>query len=542
MEYKKQKLQIPKDGIIGLKENWKGDLVSGFLVFLIALPLCLGIAMASGFPPIGGILTAIVGGLFVGPLMGSRISIKGPAAGLIAIAIAAVTDLGHGDAMAGYKYALAAVVVAGIVQMVFAVLKLGRYVDFFPASAVHGMLAAIGIIIIAKQFPVLLGVKPESKNPLALLLEIPSFIFNLNPEIALIGGLSLLILFGLSFINVAWVKKIPAPMLVLLIAIPLGNYFDLSHEHKFLFHDHLFSVSPKFLVTLPGNFLDGITFPDFSRLFTLVSLKYIIMFALVGSLESSLTVKAVDILDPYKRKSDNNKDLLAVGAGNTIAGLIGGLPMIAEVVRSSANIGNGAKTRWSNVFHGMFLLVFVAFFPNIIHQIPLSALAAMLIFTGFRLASPQSFRNTFRIGPEQLAVFLTTIIITLAEDLLLGLAAGILLEMLIHLFSGVPFKYLFKSDFEIEKTEEAIIFRAKRAAIFTNYLGFKKQLEDAPEHKNIVIDFASSKLVDHTFMEQIHHFKHDYESNGGKVDIVGLSHLKPVSSHTLAKRRVVRNK
>jgi len=540
MKNNNEKQQLPLDGLRGLRQNWKSDLTSGFLVFLIALPLCLGIAMASGFPPIGGILTAIIGGLIVSPLMGSRLSIKGPAAGLIAISIAAVTELGQGDAFAGYRYVLAIVVVAGLIQVIFGLLRLGRFVDFFPAAAVHGMLAAIGIIIIAKQVPVMLGVTPAESNPLALLAEVPAMLGRLNPEIALIGGLSLLILFGLPLVKNKWVKKIPAPMLVLLIALPLGRYFDMEHQHTYLFLDHQYFVGPKFLVTLPGNFLDGITFPDFGQLFSLTSLKYVLMFALVGSLESLLTVKAVDGLDPYKRKSDANRDMLAVGAGNTLAGFVGGLPMIAEVVRSSANVGNGAKTRWSNFFHGGFLLLFVAFFPDLIHQIPLSALAAMLIYTGFRLASPKQFRETYKIGKEQLAVFLITIVVTLAEDLLLGIAAGITLEILIHLFSGVPLRKLFKSDFDVDSSGGTIVFRARSAAIFTNYLGFKKEIEALPSGKLVTLDFTLARLVDHTFMEQLMHFKHEYESNGGHVHIKGLEGLRAVSGHVLSARKAPR--
>ncbi|MFC2188833.1 SulP family inorganic anion transporter [Fulvivirgaceae bacterium LMO-SS25] len=539
MEIINNKLIKPKDGILGLKENWKEDMLSGFLVFLIALPLCLGIAMASGFPPIGGIITAIIGGLVVSPIMGSRVSIKGPAAGLIAIAMAAVMELGQGDALAGYKYTLAIVVIAGIVQILFGLLKLGRFVDFFPTAAVHGMLAAIGIIIIAKQIPVMLGVTPDNGNPIALLLEIPKMLSNLNPEIALIGGVSLIILFGLPLVKYKWAKIIPTPMLVLLIAMPLGTFFDLNHQHEYLFLDHHYFVGPKFLVTLPSNILDGITFPDFGKIVSMTSLKYVVMFALVGSLESLLTVKAVDGLDPYRRKSNSNRDLLAVGAGNTLSGLIGGLPMIAEVVRSSANVGSGAKTRWSNFFHGLFLLVFVAFFPDLIHRIPLTALAAMLIFTGFRLASPKLFKETLNVGKEQLIVFLTTIVVTLAEDLLVGIAAGIIMEIAVHLYRGVPFKSLFKSDFHKSETESEIRFSAKNAAIFTNYLGFKRQIDALPLGKNVVVDFQLAKLIDHTFMEQITHFKHDYEEAGGTVALIGMDHLTPVAKHALSARKVI---
>ncbi len=533
--------EIPKDGIAGLKQNWKADLISGFLVFLIALPLCLGIAMASGFPPIGGIFTAIIGGLIVGPFMGSRMSIKGPAAGLIAIAVAAVADLGQGDAMAGYKLALAVVVAAGVVQVAFALMRLGRFVDFFPTAAVHGMLAAIGIIIIAKQFPVMLGVKPEASNPLEILMEIPSMFMRLNPEVAIIGGLSLLILFGLPMIKIGWVRKIPAPMVVLFLAIPLGLAFDLSHEHSYLFLDHQFNLGPKFLVTLPDNITDGITFPDFSQLFTSTSLKYVVMFALVGSLESLLTVKALDGLDPYHRKSNPNRDLLAVGVGNTLSGMIGGLPMIAEVVRSSANVNNGAKTRWANFFHGGLLLFFVALVPNMIHQIPLAALAAMLVFTGTRLASPALFKETYKVGKEQIAVFLVTIIVTLAEDLLVGIAAGIVLEMLIYIFSGATFRSLFKLKIDVTELQEEIHLKPTNAATFANYLGFKKHLDNIPLGKNVTIDLSSMSLVDHTCMEQLHHFETDYPRTGGTVHILGLDELKASSGHPLAARRARKN-
>ncbi len=531
---------LPKDGIAGLKQNWKSDLLSGFLVFLIALPLCLGIAMASGFPPIAGIFTAIIGGLIVSPMMGSRLSIKGPAAGLIAIAVAAVADLGQGDAMLGYKLALAVVVITGFVQIAFALLRLGRFVDFFPTAAVHGMLAAIGIIIIAKQFPVMLGVKSEASNPLLMLAEIPSMLANLNPEVAIIGGLSLLILFGLPLVKIGWVKKIPAPMVVLFMAIPIGFAFDLSHEHQYLFLDHHFSLGPRFLVTLPDNISDGISFPDFSQIFTGTSIKYIIMFALVGSLESLLTVKAVDGLDPYHRKSDPNRDLLAVGVGNTLSGLIGGLPMIAEVVRSSANVNNGAKTRWANFFHGALLLFFVALVPNMIHQIPLAALAAMLVYTGTRLASPKLFKETYQVGKEQIAVFVITVVVTLAEDLLVGIAAGIVLELLIYLFSGAKLSSLFKLKIDATELQEEITIKPCESATFANYLGFKKCLDNIPLGKKVTIDLSGMRLIDHTCMEQLHHFEHHYPRTGGSVHIHGLEALRASSSHPLAGRRALK--
>lgn len=254
----------PKDGLEGLKQNWKDDLVSGLLVSLIALPLCLGIAMASGFPAFGGIISAIIGGLLVGPLCGSQLSIKGPAAGLIAIAIAAVEALGEGNLAEGYRYTLAVIVVAGLIQVVFASLKFGKFSDFFPSSAVHGMLAAIGIIIFSKQIHPLLGVKPNAKNPIDLLMEIPHSFANLNPAVALIGFCGVAVLLIGPKVLGKYARYLPAQLLTVLICIPIGQFFDLAHEHIYTWHSHDYNLTSKELVNLPSNFFAGITFPDFS--------------------------------------------------------------------------------------------------------------------------------------------------------------------------------------------------------------------------------------------------------------------------------------
>lgn len=540
---KTQKIQSPLTGIAGLKQNWRSDLTSGFLVFLIALPLCLGISMASGFPPVAGIFTAIIGGLVVSFLGGSHLTIKGPAAGLIIIAIGAVNELGQGDALIGYKLTLAVVVVAGILQIIFGLVKSGVLADFFPSAAVHGMLAAIGIIIIAKQLFTMIGVKPEAQETLELFAELPHAFSELNPEIALIGFISLLILFAFPFFKNKYLKMVPAPLLVILIAIPIGRYFDLEHEHSYLFLDgHEYTIGPKFLVTLPDNLLAAITFPDFSQVFSMVSIKYIIMFALVGSLESLLSSKAIDGLDPYKRKSNMNKDLMGVGIGNTLAGFIGGLPMISEIVRSSANINNGAKTSWANFFHGMFLLIFVAFFPMLIHQIPLAALAAMLVYTGFKLASPQSFYQTYKIGKEQLAIFLVTIIFTLATDLLVGIGVGILTKFAIHMYNGLPLKYIFKPLFTVTEKENEYTVDVFHSAVFSNYIKLKKSLDAIPREKTIRVDFANANLIDHTVLENLHHYQHDYEHGGGKFILSGMDHLNKNSDHHLASRKSKKTK
>lgn len=530
---------IPADGLAGLKQNWKTDALSGFLVFLIALPLCLGIAKASGFPPIAGIYTAIIGGLGVSLFMGSPLTIKGPAAGLIVIAVGAVEELGQGDPMKGYQLAIATIAIAGLIQAAFGFIKLGKYGDFFPSSVIHGMMASIGIIIFSKQIHLALGVKPEAKEPLELLAEIPNSVMNLNPEITLIGMVSLLLLFLLPNIKNDFIKKIPAPLIVLSLAIPMGMFFDLQHEHDYTLGS-VFHIDPKTaLVALPDSFLSGITFPDFSQITSVTSIKYIIMFALVGSIESLLSSKAIDLLDPYKRKSNLDRDLVAVGLGNTFAGFIGGLPMISEIVRSSANINNGAKTRWANFFHGFFLLAFVVLAAALIQMIPIAALAAMLMFTGYRLASPKEFYKTYEIGVEQLIIFLVTIVFTLATDLLVGVGAGLLTKFFIHLFWGVPFNSLFKADIETLKiSEDHYAMRISNAAIFSNYMGFKKEFEKIPNGVALDIDFSSTKVIDHAFMENLTNLENDFYNKGGEINIIGLQQHSHMSDHPLATMRV----
>lgn len=524
-----KKLNIPADGLAGLKENFKSDAVSGFIVFLLALPLSLGIAKASDFPPLMGLITAIIGGIVVSLIMGSRLTIKGPAAGLIVIVAGAVADFGGGET--GWHLALGAIVVAGVVQILFGVLKFGKLVDFFPLSAIHGMLAAIGLIIIAKQIPVLLDVDPamtKGVGPLGLFAKIPTFIAHLDPKATLIGIVSFAIMMGWPYIKNQCIKMIPAPLVVLIVAIPAELIMDFQ------------TTEPTYALVHIGNLLENVKYnADFSGISqTGTFIKYVIMFALVGTLESLLTVKAIDLLDPFKRKSNANKDIIAVGIGNTIAGLLGGLPMISEVARSSANVNNGAKTRWANFFHGFFILIFVLLASHLIELIPNTALAAMLITVGIKLAHPKEFMHTFKIGKEQLLIFLVTIFFTLYEDLLVGIAAGILLKMIIHLINGTPISSFFKAPTVVSFEGNNYLVEINKAAIFTNFLGIKRKLEEIPSGFNVTIDLKKTQFVDHSVMESLEHFKHDYESqDGGTVTIKGLDEHQPLSEHKLAARK-----
>jgi MFS superfamily sulfate permease-like transporter len=519
---------LPKDGIAGLKENFSSDALSGFIVFLLALPLSLGIAKASDFPPITGLITAIIGGLVVSFFAGSKLTIKGPAAGLIVIVAGAVADFGGGET--GWHLALGAIVVAGIIQILFGVFKLGKLADLFPLSAIHGMLAAIGLIIIAKQIPVLLDVDPamtKGKGPLALLGNIPNFIMHLDPKATAIGVISLAVMMGWPYIKHKFIKKIPAPLVVLLIAIPAELIMDFQH------------TEPKYALVHIGNLLETVKWNvDFSGIAqTATFIKYVIMFALVGTLESLLTVKAIDMLDPYKRKSDTNKDLIAVGIGNTLAGILGGLPMISEVARSSNNVGNGAKTRWANFFHGFFILVFVLLAVHLIELIPNTALAAMLITVGIKLAHPKEFIHIFKIGKEQLAIFLVTIFFTLFEDLLVGIAAGMVLKIIIHIFNGTPVSSLLKAPVSVSFEDEHYLVEIEKSAVFTNWLGIKAALEAIPQGMHVKVDLSNTKLVDHSVMENLHHFEQDYKAAGGSFIITGLEEHQTMSEHKLAARK-----
>jgi MFS superfamily sulfate permease-like transporter len=519
--------------------TWKDDLLSGFLVFLIALPLCLGIASASKFPPVAGILTAIVGGILGTALGSARLTIKGPAAGLIVIVLGAVEELGDpSDPLAGYRRALAVGVVAGFVQIALALARAGALSDSFPPTVVHGMLAAIGVIIVSKQSHVVLGVKPAGKEPLELLAELPVSVAKLNPEIFVIGLVSLAILFGLPKVPLKWVKRVPAPMVVTVVAIGLERLFTLDQEHTYLWNGHAYSVGPaQYLVQLPGRLLDAVTFPDFSRVLSGTSLKYVAMFTLVGSIESLLSAKAIDQLDPQHRQQDLSRDLLATGVANVVAAFIGGLPMISEIVRSSANITNGAKSRLSNLFHGGFLLLFVALFPGLLSEIPLAALGAMLIYTGLRLASPREFVRTFRIGADQLAVFVTTLVVTLATDLLLGVAAGVVLEIALQLKRGAPVSGLFRSHLDSEHDGVARVIRVSRAVMFTNYISLKRKIHElAGDAQDVVIDLAEASPVDHTALEKLHHLSGEWERAGRKLEIRGLDTHEQASPHELASR------
>ncbi len=544
--------ETPRGNFAGFTTCLKQDLISGFLVFLIALPLCLGISLACGYPPIAGIFTAIIGSIVTTFISNSELTIKGPAAGLIVIVIGCIEEFG-GDGMkdgwldadlTAYRAALAVGVAAAVLQILFGLFRAGILGEFFPISAVHGMLAAIGVIIFIKQFPVAIGVS-ASGEPLEMLREFPQYIVEANPAIAAIGLVSLAIMFLWPVVGnkVAVLKKIPGAMVVLIVAIPMGMAFDLLHEHSYYLQGHEYQLGEQFLVKMPDRvfgMFDDITLPEFSVLAEGRAWKWVFMFFAIGSLESLLSAKAVDLLDPWKRKTSMDRDVLAVGIANLCASMVGGLPMISEIVRSKANIDNGARTRFADLWHGVFLLLCVAMIPMFLHLIPLAALAAMLVYTGFRLAHPTEFVHVYRIGREQLAIFVTTLVVVLATDLLIGVAAGIILKMVIHMSNGVPLKSLFKPYLEVEDiSADTSLIIARESAVFSNWIPFRRQIEQIGliQRRNLIVDVSGTQLVDHSVMEKLDEMHRDFEQEGLSFEVRGLETLRPMSADSLAARK-----
>jgi MFS superfamily sulfate permease-like transporter len=495
-----------------MKRNYlKNDFISGFLVFLIALPLCLGIAAASGFPPIAGVITAIVGGVLSSILGSSPLTIKGPAAGMIVIVLAAVQELGAGDKILGYKRTLAACVLAAAFQILTSLFKGASFTQIIPTSVIHGMLSAIGVIIIFKQIPVLLGAAAFKATPLEFFFKIPELIHSSSKEEAIIGLAGLAVMFGFGYLAIGFLKKVPPQLFVLSIGMLLAS---LEHLNPFSNPDIW-----KFFVQVPDKTLSLVTFPDFSMVFSPLSLKHSIFIFLVASIESLLTVNAIDSIDPEKRVSNLNKDLFSCGIGNMVASLIGGLPMISEIVRSRANIDNGAKSAQSNFFHGIFLLLAVLLVPHLLDRIPLACLAAMLIYTGTRLASVKEFKHAFHSGGVHFTAFMLTLILTVISDLLTGVIVGFLFETAVSFYRSEKKINLFKADLQFEESSNRVAIHVKDSLHFINFFGLHKQVNTyLKKGSQVHIDFSRSSYVDSTAREKLR----DLVQKSQKVELKSL--------------------
>lgn len=403
------------------------NILSGLLVSFIALPLCLAIAVASGFPILSGLLTAIIGGLLVSHLSGSHVTINGPAAGMIVVILDSVERLGGGDAILGYKLTLAAIVIASLLQIITSFTKIPNMMRKFPEEVIRGMMVAIGVIVILKQIFIVCSYQMPKHKMLELVTDIPLALAGMQMETFAIGVfvIAFIVLWG-RVVKSGFFAKIPVYLLVIIVASILAFAFNISSHHHYLISSFAHQSSNLF-VNLPSSMLDAFEFPSFEHITSFNFMLSTLMIFAVGSIETILSAIAVDKLDHQKRHSDLQKDLRGVGIGNFACGLIGGLPMIAEIVRSSANIKYGATNKWSNFFHGLFLLIFIVFLSKFIGFIPLCVLGAMLILIGWNLINIKLIKKMYNEWKPSVLVIFSVVFFTLWIDLLVGILSGIVL-------------------------------------------------------------------------------------------------------------------
>lgn len=526
----------PSPGLSGFKESWRNDLIAGFSVALVALPLGLGISIASNAPPISGVLAAILGGLITTFLRSSKVTINGPGNGLIVVILTAVQTLGE------FKYVLAAILCAGALLMLSGILRLGKLGDMLPTSVIQGLLAAIGLIIVGKQVHVALGVKSEATSYMGVLQDIPNSLMALNPYVAMISFVSLFILIAHPKIKNKLIHFVPAPIWVLAVAIPMVYYFNFFQEQTVTLLSRTFEVGPTLLVQLPNNLVESIIFADFAKIGTLDFWVVVFSITIVGLIETLISTAAIDKLDPFKRKTNLNRDLMAVGATTMVAGLIGSLPVITVIVRSSVNINHGAKTKASNFFHGSFLLIFVLLLAPLIQLIPLAALAALLVYSGYKLTSPKVFKDAYKKGPEQLILLVGTLYATLQTGLITGILIGIAITLILHLFkTAMPLKLFVKSLLKpviqiFHEKEDEYLIKITGISNFITIPKMLKQLDTVPPGKRIDVDFSMTNLVDLTVMEFIEDYGEKYERMEGEFHVIGLDLHLGSSDHPHALR------
>lgn len=480
------------------------DLLSGIVVFLVALPLCLGIALASGAPIISGIIAGIVGGIVVGFLSGSHISVAGPAAGLTAVILVQLDQLSG-----SYAAFLLCIIFAGCLQIIFGLFKLGFFANFIPNNVILGLLAAIGVILIMTQLPYLLGISAFSWEK--ILTETPQSIFSkIDSGAALIGLLSVALL-------LVWdnspLKKLTLPSaLVTVVAASLINFILVKIQSPW-------AIQPDNLIQLPSlleSHQDVLIFPDFSYLTEPLIYTGAITLAVVASIETLLNLEAADKLDPLKRSSSPNRELWAQGTGNIVSGLIGGMPITSVIVRSSVNANSGAKSKCSAIFHGILLLIAILFFVPLMNMIPLSALAAILVLTGFKLSHPKLFKQLYSKGWKQFAPFLITLIAILVTDLLIGIMIGLFISIGFILYGNLHKGVrVYK-----EKHLHGLVTRIELPSqvTFLNRSSLITALEHVHQHKQLIIDATQSDSIDPDIYQVIQDYQNE-TAQKRKIDL-----------------------
>ena len=521
----------PKKGLKGLVENWQSDLIAGVSVALIALPLSLGIALAAGAPPMSGILSAIIGGVVTTLYRGGHISVNGPAKGVIGVILLGITLMDDGSGQA-FNYVLAAVVVSGALQTLLGLLKLGRLANIFHTSVINGILAAIGIIILAKQIHVALGTHSDSPNIVQNLIDAFIYLPEANPFVVIISLSGLLLLLFHNKISYRFFHILPTPMWVIALSIPFAYGFNFFDDHSLSFFGSAYDVGPHLLLDIPNNIMDSVMHPNFGKIHTIEFWTTVFSMLFITSIESLAIAKAVDKIDPYKRKTDLNKDLTGIGISTMVAGMVGGLPIIAVIIRSTVNIHNGAKTKWSNMYQGLLLLLFIVALSPVMRQVPLCAFAILLVHTGFKLASPAVFKHSYNQGTEQLIFFMGTMIITLYTNLLTGLLGGLFLALITHmLLARLPISQFFKMIYNsrtklIKHPDGSYLLKIRGIANFLGILKVDKLVVQIPSGADVNIDLSETRLVGMTYMDYLVEFLKTQRDTGGNVFITGLdSHV-----------------
>jgi MFS superfamily sulfate permease-like transporter len=531
--------ELPKSNWKGIVTHWRSDFLAAISVSLVALPLGLGIAVASGAPPISGLISAIVGGIVATLFRGSHLAINGPAAGLIAVILSASYSLNDGSGQT-LNYVLAAICIAGVIQVLLGLLKLGRIAEIIPSSVVQGVMVAIGIIIFSTQIHVAMGTHPVGKNTIDLLKEIVTQIPNIHPVIFGISLTGIFLLIFIPKIQSRLLHYFPASLWVLVLSVLAAYLFNFFEPHTIDIAGRSYEIGPQQLISIPDDLREAIMYPNFDRIGDYRFWLAVLSISLIASIQTLAMAKAVDKLDPYKRKSDLNKDLIGVGLATALSGAIGGLPIITVIVRSTVNVNNNAKTKWSNFYHGVLIIIFLFVLAPVIQKIPLAALASILVYIGFRLASPSVFKKIYAMGVEQLVFMVVTIAITLYSDLLWGIIGGSLFTLLVHiLLSRMPFGDFFKESF----SKDTNVFITKDGkhnlqiegvANFLTIPRISKLTNNIPSGDNVTIDLSKTRLVGMTFMEYLVDYLKMAQDKGGEVVIKGLDRHVSSSTHNRA--------
>jgi MFS superfamily sulfate permease-like transporter len=502
---------------MNLKKYFSNDFPSGVVVFLVALPLCLGIALASGAPLFSGLIAGIIGGIVVGTFSKSPLSVSGPAAGLTTIVLASITDL-------GFSTFLVSVVLAGLLQITLGFIRAGSIGNFFPASVIKGMLAAIGLILILKQIPHAVGFdadfegdesffQQDNRNTFTEIME--SFNY-LSAGAIVVSVVAILVLISWntnSLQRFKFFRTVPAPLVVVLLGVSMNMLFNYYFPSLVISSEHMVSVP---VISNDTKLSAFITFPDFSMLNNPKVYFTAFTIAIVASLESLLSIEACDKLDPYKRITPLNRELKAQGLGNTLSGLLGGLPLTSVIVRSSANINSGAKTKASTITHGIILLFAVLVLPAFLKQIPLSCLAGILIVIGFKLTPPSLYRNMYEKGISQFLPFVVTVLAVVFTNLLLGVFLGILVAIFFIL------KTNFRESVILVNNDSNYLLKFTKDVSFLNKATIREIFHKIPDESTMIIDGSEANFIDSDIRETISDFVETSKVKNIKVELKNI--------------------